>query len=95
MQGILKVGRDFFVYFDSKMGLVRRMERNDVYKMLRLCDRILIVAIKLKSFDQTDTKILLTWEAEEYGDQEIEELKKKTIRPRYGMKTIFLGGGVR
>ena len=50
MQGILKVGRDFFVYFDSKMGLVRRMERNDAYKMLRLCDCVLIDAIKLKKF---------------------------------------------
>ena len=50
MQGILKVGRDFFVYFDSKMGLVRRMERNDAYKILRLCDCILIDAIKLKKF---------------------------------------------
>lgn len=48
MQGILKVGRDFFVYFDSKMGLVRRMGRNDAYKMIRLCDCVLIDAIKLK-----------------------------------------------
>lgn len=51
MQGILKVGRDFFVYFDSKMGLVRRMERNDAYKMIRLCDCCMFIdAIKLKKF---------------------------------------------
>jgi len=50
MRGILKVGRDFFVYFDSKMGLVRRLERDDAYKMIRLCDCILIDAIKLKKF---------------------------------------------
>lgn len=50
MRGILKVGRDFFVYFDSKIGLVRRMGRNDAYKMIRLCDCVIIDAIKLKKF---------------------------------------------
>lgn len=151
MRGILKVGRDFFVYFDSKIGLVRRMERNDAYKMLRLCDCMLIDAIKLKKFidsihdfleipyegdldadvicdqddlskftvacvdaifrtdddcddrddipqtlDQTDTEILLpleAWEAEEYGDQEIEELEKDDSSPLWDEDNLF-GGGV-
>jgi len=47
MQGVLKVGRDCFVFFDSETGLVRRMERNDAYKMIRLCDSVLIGRLKL------------------------------------------------
>lgn len=59
MRGILKVGRDFFVYFDSKIGLVRRMGRDDAYKTIRLCgcmtvdalcDCVIIDALKLKKF---------------------------------------------
>jgi len=48
MQGILKVGRDFFVFFDSKTGLVRRLERDDAYKMIRLCDSVLVGRLKPK-----------------------------------------------